>query len=35
MIKAIVNKIMGTKNEKELKAYKKKLIQVNILEPKG
>ncbi len=34
MIKAIVNKIMGTKNEKELKAYKKKLALVNALEPK-
>ncbi len=34
MIKAIVNKIMGTKNEKELKAYKKKLVLVNALEPK-
>ncbi len=34
MIKAIVNKIMGTRNEKELKAYKKKLAQINALEPK-
>ncbi len=34
MIKAIVNKIMGTRNEKELKAYKKKLEQVNALEQK-
>ncbi len=34
MIKAIVNKIMGTRNEKELKAYRKKLAQINALEPK-
>ncbi len=34
MIKAIVNKIMGTRNEKELKAYRKKLASVNALEPK-
>jgi preprotein translocase subunit SecA len=33
MIKAIVNKIMGTRNEKELKAYRKKLASVNALEP--
>jgi preprotein translocase subunit SecA len=34
MIKHIVNKIMGTRNEKELKAYRKKLAQVNALESK-
>ncbi len=34
MIKAIVNKIIGTRNEKELKAYRKKLALVNALEPK-
>lgn len=34
MIKTIVNKIMGTRNEKELKRYRKKLAEINALEPK-
>ncbi|MDD3466787.1 MAG: DEAD/DEAH box helicase, partial [Campylobacterales bacterium] len=34
MIKTIVNKIMGTRNEKELNRYRKKLAQVNALEAK-
>ncbi len=34
MIKTIVNKIMGTRNEKELNRYRKKLAQVTALEAK-
>ena len=34
MINKIISKILGTKNEKELKRYRKRVEQINSLEPK-